>query len=103
MAALAGERREQRWRQRQRLGDQLRRVGADLGPGCRFRDRGPEYVRESGMKWMGGGAERQRDRALRRPPGTYAQRSPRRRRAAPAAAPGPAHNHECLYKSLKLC
>jgi hypothetical protein len=31
---------------------------------CRFRKRGTEYVSESGIKWMSGGAKRQCDRAL---------------------------------------
>jgi hypothetical protein len=34
---------------------------------CRFRNRGTEYVSESGMKWMGGGTKRQCDRALASP------------------------------------
>ena len=34
---------------------------------CRLRHRGTKYVRESGTKWMGGGAERQCNRALRAP------------------------------------
>jgi hypothetical protein len=35
---------------------------------CRFRNRGTEYVSESGLKWMSGSTiKRQRDRALREP------------------------------------
>jgi hypothetical protein len=34
---------------------------------CRFRNRGPEYVSESGIKWMSGSTKRQCDRALRPP------------------------------------
>jgi hypothetical protein len=41
---------------------------------CRFRSRGTEYVRESGMKWMSGGAKRQCGRAQTVPIG---RRSPR--------------------------
>jgi hypothetical protein len=39
----------------------LRRVRSH----CRFRNRGTEYVTESGMKWMSGGAKRQCGRVLR--------------------------------------
>jgi hypothetical protein len=44
---------------------------ADLvfGRICRFRDRGTEYVRESGMKWMSGGARRQCEASPRADPG----------------------------------
>ena len=31
---------------------------------CRFRNRGTEYVGESGIKWMSGGTKRQRGQAL---------------------------------------
>ena len=34
---------------------------------CRFRNRGTEYVSGSCIKWIGGGAKRQCDRALRQP------------------------------------
>jgi hypothetical protein len=33
---------------------------------CQFRNRGTDYISESGMKWMSGGARRQCDRALAR-------------------------------------
>jgi hypothetical protein len=36
---------------------------------CRFRYRGTEYARESGIKWMSDGAKRQSDRALAAPAG----------------------------------
>jgi hypothetical protein len=46
---------------------------------CRFRNRGAEYVRESGIKWMRGSTRRQCDRALVRPPRRRPQpRRPRR-------------------------
>ena len=35
---------------------------------CRFRNRGTDYVRESGMKWMNASTKRQCDRALPSPP-----------------------------------
>jgi hypothetical protein len=39
---------------------------------CRFRNRGTDYISESGMKWMSGGAKRQCDRALGPPLHTVA-------------------------------
>ena len=46
----------------------------------RFRNRGTDSLSESGMKWMCGGTQRQRDRALRPP----ARRGRRRVSATPA-------------------
>ena len=39
-------------------------VWARVRSHCRFRNRGPKYFSESGMKWMSGSAKRQCDRAL---------------------------------------
>jgi hypothetical protein len=51
------------------LDEHHRVVTVRLGfrPHCCFRNRGTEYVGDSGMQWMSGGAKRQRDRALRSP------------------------------------
>ena len=64
---------------------------------CRFRYRATEYVRKSGVKWMSGGATRQRDRA----PGRGRERRVSRRPDGPnwhssghgalAQRPGRAH------------
>jgi hypothetical protein len=55
---------------------------------CRFRNRGTDYVREYGMKWMSFSTKRQCDRALPAPPPPA--RQPRRRPPRPpAAAPAP--------------
>jgi hypothetical protein len=40
-----------------------------IRPHCRFRNRGTEFVRDSGVKGMSGSAKRQCDRALRVPAG----------------------------------
>ena len=51
----------------------------------RFRNRGTDSLSESGMKWMCGGTQRQRDRALRAPALAVVHQ-----RLAPVAGTGPA-------------
>jgi hypothetical protein len=45
-------------------GGLLPRQGPRVRSHCRFRNRGTEYVSESGKKWMQGSTKRQCDRAL---------------------------------------
>jgi hypothetical protein len=44
------------------------RAGPRVRSHCRFRNRGTDYLGESGMKWMSGCTKRQCDRALARTP-----------------------------------
>ena len=41
-----------------------RRSSPRVRPHCRFRNRGTDYISESGIKWMGGSTKRQCARAL---------------------------------------
>ena len=82
-------------------------LGGRVSSHCRFINRAIDYLSESGMKWMSGGAKRQcgrtlpgGQRALRRelPVGALRQRCADRRRAPGAAQPRATTTFSCpLY------
>ena len=73
---------------------------------CRFRNRSPEYVSESGITWISGRTKRQCDRALRTP--AWCPRRPpscspsRAATARPPASPG-RHCHSTLPLTVIGC